>query len=300
MDATTGLGFGTRWRRRALLVAVIAALVVAVVLAIVQVFPRGGTLAAVPGDGGLPQGPLRITGIGYFQQRGDDPPVMCIGGVGESLPAHCTVTVPVTGLDWDQVPDANEHGETREGEAIVIGLWQDGVLAVESVAKAVHPDRPVGERFVQLCNRPSTGTDRPGMDRGPDLAALEALDGYQAGWVTHPAGRSGAGSPTVFNIATTGDPSEAARIARQSYGGPLCVGSIAGPTDRALRAATERLQEQRAALTILYSASGVTGRQNGLSVGVFIATDAVVARIHDVVGADIARWTTVDGQFRTL
>lgn len=245
---------------------------------------------------------VRITGTGLLQQRPDGPIVLCAGTAGVTQPASCGTTISVTGVSWRDVPGAALHAGITEGWATLTGTWGDDILRVDTVepaeAIALAPARRIPD---QLCVEPG-GTPPPdGHSSGPDPAMMESLPGYQGHWVTDGGTPSGGdGTVSVHNVAVRGNVPQAERLIRESFSGPLCVGTLPGATHAELTAAMARLTPQFAGLGLLSGTPSLAGGWAGLNLQVFVATPEVRAQIDDVLGPEVSRWTTVRGQFRVV
>lgn len=246
---------------------------------------------------------MRITGNAFVQQHPGQPAKLCVGAVGMSLPATCLGTVPVDGLDLTAAPwlPVTETG-VIEGSASVTGIWRDGTLLVETLAEPVL-EEPEPIDFPQLCSDPK-GDQAAGPFSATD-SSFEQVDGYQQLWITYPTSGPYAGQ-TLVNLATLGDQAAAEARIRRIWTGPLCLGSLPGPTSAVLRAAQQRVTEQLGAdrtgpeLLVLSVSAGLANGRNGLDIGVFLVTDEMTARMRETVGDDVWPWTSLTGQFRVV
>lgn len=248
----------------------------------------------------LPSQVRRIQGVGLLQQKPGQATVLCVGAIGASLPSACSMTIPVDGVDWATVPHASEHNGTKEASVQVTGRWDGTTLQVDGLA------RPGGDTtgpivFGPLCDNPSgtppTGTDVADQDAP---AGVESLPGFQAMWVTD------AGTVRqVWHVAVTQDVAGAESRIRRSFAGPLCVGTIPGPTAAELEAAAQRVMGVRDDPNVRLLSLGPGLRPgaepvNGLDVRVFLATDEVRRVLENAVGPDVAPWLVIEGQFAVI
>lgn len=283
-------------RRRILIIAVAVAAVVAVVVALVVW--RIGVRS-------YPSEPVRITGEGRLHQDGDGPIRLCVGSASALMPPPepCGQSVPITGVDWQQVPGVERYGAVTQASVTITGTWGDGVLAVDSVTVPT-PLEDVIPEWPPLCDNP-TGDRNADPYGSPDGVAMEALPGYQASWVTYPKEGPNAGR-VVYHLAVTRDTAAAAEVARRGYPGLLCVGTLPGPPLTVLTAAAEHLGAEVTRLNepglVLYgiSAGALIDGHVGLRVDTFVATAEKVARVKELVGPEVAPWVTVVGEFRII
>lgn len=245
---------------------------------------------------------VRITGTGLLQQRPDGPIVLCVGAVGDAEPATCGTTVAVTGVSWNAVPEVATHAGTTEGWATLTGVWSDGVLHVDTVEEPRSRTVLPAETFPQqLCLDPGGSTSVTAPGARPDPALLEQLPGFQGYWVTDGGTPSGGdGTVLVHNVAVRGNVDQARQQIRQSFDGPLCVGTIPGMTQAEAQEAMAKLTPQFADLGLLSGHPSLSGGWAGLDLEVFVVTPDVQQEINDILGPEMARWTTVRGQFRVV
>lgn len=293
--------------RRPVAGTIIAGAVVLVLIAVVVIVVAWRNSGVVAGPGApptrsYPAEPVRVSGQGMLNQKGDGPLQLCVGPIGASHPATCGRTVEFTGLTWQQVPWADRIGDVTQTMVTVTGTWRDGVLAVDSVTKPVLPSPgPPTPDLSGLCDNPSGDRDADPYEL--DGAAFEALPGYQALWVTYPKDGPNAGR-TVYHLAVTHDTAGATVAVRRSFRGLLCVGTIPGPPLKALMSASEKLTRDADAAgqrpLILTVSAGLADGRNGLVVTTVAATAQEVARVNELVGSDVAPWVTVVGEFRII
>lgn len=258
--------------------------------AVLLVAGCAGAPGEVPGSGSTPA-PGEGATYGTFTtilQEGDGEPELCLGGVMESLPPQCGGPV-VVGLDWEDVADRETASGTTWGTGWVVGTFDGETFTLtEPVASEApewaHPeeDDPAA-RFPPLCDDPYRGGDESfdasssaGMDAVNTLVATaEGLDGYATLYVSD--------GSTEFNvIISAGHDAEAAHAAlREVWPGWLCVVERDVPAQADATAAQDALVERMDELGVLGVGGG--GSDGMLDVQVIVASDDVVASIHEAV-----------------
>ncbi len=191
----------------------------------------------------------------------------------------CTVTLPVTGLTWDQVSWALP-GSSRSADAVVWGYFDGTTLHATTVTRqedtSISYSSPVptpAAPTVPLisCDRTLEGTL---MQLQPGLKA-EALAAY---WMDPDHSR--------LMVATTGDLDAAAVTVRKYWSGNACIGKVppTGPLSELL-AAAERLRGAKIAGVISASAADYPG--GVLEVDVVANVPGLRERVVEVVGTSV-------------
>lgn len=194
---------------------------------------------AVPAAEGL----VRTLGLVTILGKSDEPPMLCLGGVAESLPPQCDGP-ELQGFDWaDHRGGYDEASGVRWGEFAVTGRF-DGkrfeVTRVVEKADFVPPELDGGSRpdFSTRCPEPAGGWRVLDPDKTTQetveatFAAAERLPGYSYSWVDHsridpdlPPESPEANDPRllILNVRVTEDPDGAETALRETWGGALCV-----------------------------------------------------------------------------
>lgn len=250
-----------------------------------------GAPGTAPADGGTDDATEYGVQATVLQQ-GEDDPVLCLGGVMESFPPQCGGPT-VAGLDWDEVPDAQSASGTTWGTGWLVGTYDGETftltepVAAEPPAWAVPEQPGAEEMFPALCDDPYRGGDEsfdPDDEEGfaardALLLAAEGLDGYATSYVSD-------GSSAFNVVLASGHDAEAAHAAlREVWPGWLCVVERDVPTRADTAAAQEALHSEDAGVEVLGSGTGVDGV---LEVSVEVASDDVVAAVHEVVAPWLA------------
>lgn len=241
-----------------------------------------------------PTGPsVLVRGVGFLQQKPGDVTRLCLGGVTLAQPMECHAFVPTENVDWAQVGFATTTAGTKEAPALVEGRWDGRTLFVSSID--VPPTTPVATHAPAsdpkpLCDNPGGGSTS--SDDGPAGASL--LPGYQGEWIT-----TAADGATVWNVAVTHDAAAAERTLREHFTGPLCVGTVPGPSLTEAEAAVQRIKGLYADLDVhitnVLAHPGPEGVR--ITVDVFLAPDDVIAKIKQAAGADLEARLTITPQF---
>lgn len=163
---------------------------------------------------------------------GKSGPMLCLGGMLESLPPQCG-DVPVAGWDWADVEgEERAGGVTWGGDYHVVGTFdgQRFELTEPPGPPAPHLDPPDHFSSEPACDEPTGGwiTEGDGIDQsaaGRILGSLENHPEYAAGWITQlaPADDETDTGPVVLNAAFTGHVAGHEARLRERWPGSLCV-----------------------------------------------------------------------------
>jgi len=176
---------------------------------------------------------------------------LCVGGVADSLPPQCGGP-RLVGWDWaDHQGDFESRGGVRWGDFLVTGTFDGTSLTPTEVVPGDQVDPPApqddADRFATPCPEPEGGwrvldpakTTQASEDR--TFRAAERLEGYAYSWVdqsinpvwddwqdgtaTDSEAEQALDDPAllVINVKVTGDPADAERTLRETWGGSLCV-----------------------------------------------------------------------------
>lgn len=164
--------------------------------------------------------------------EGNDGPMLCLGGVAESMPPQCD-GVPLSGWDWSGTEGWQRRGGVRWGDYVVSGRFDGDRLDVTSAQPEmlVNPGIPAEDEPGTPCEEPDGGwqvadpelTTPENLDA--TLQAASALEGFAAVWLDERGGGAQVNDPTrvVLNVAVTGDRAAAEESLRDTWGGMLCV-----------------------------------------------------------------------------
>jgi hypothetical protein len=222
--------------------------------------PAASPTAALPADG-----PVRT--VTTVLDDGDGP-VMCLGGMADSLPPQCDGP-DVAGWDWGDHPEAESADGARWGEFVLVGDW-DGTTLTPSEARVAGPDDgPSLEdySFITSCEEPEGGWEvvdpatTNNAAKGAAQRVAEALPDYGLVWGDQSINpywqeledlQDSGGMPsleaqqamndpalTILNVGVTDDLARAEAAVREVWGGPLCVYRLANTFERLREVATE-------------------------------------------------------------
>jgi hypothetical protein len=210
------------------------------------------------------EGPITYQGVVTVIDTGDSP-VICAGGVAESLPPQCG-GIPLDGLDWAQVPWAEFAGGVTWAEMAVTVRHLE--KRFELVGTPAEPDtlpEPPPVDFTPPCQPPPGGwvwTDDPRAT--PEhmqeaIAYAESQPDRSAVWVyslmDDPMEADETGRQEYVLVALfTGDVETHEAELRSLWGGPLCVAQ--GTTDSSDLTA---IQEELTDLLLEGEVPGVVG-----------------------------------------
>lgn len=226
--------------------------------------PAASPTAALPAAG-----PVRT--VTTVLDDGDGP-VMCLGGMADSLPPQCDGPA-VGGWDWDEHPDAESAGGSRWGEFVLVGAWDGTTFTPSEVRAATQDDYPVTDDlpFRTSCEEPAGGwvpvdpATTTGAARTRASRVAEALPDYGMTWGDQSINprwedaqqlmdgtfegtslelEQAMNDPayTILNVGVTDDLARAEAAVREVWGGPLCVYEVANTFAR-LRQVAEELQD---------------------------------------------------------
>jgi len=211
----------------------------------------------------------------------------------DSLPPQCQ-GVPVTGLDWADVPWAESAGDTTWAAAWLVGTFDGETFTLTRPPAEPEPAEAIDEDpFATPCPEPAGGW----VVTDPALATEEAFEAalmyaeaeadYSALWIDYlvdPSEGMDLGPATfVLNVQFTGDLAGHGAALRAMYGGPLCVTQGVRPQAQ-LEALLPEVQavlaspEARAAGVFgPVSFYNLDGRTGAIEVQVFLATEGAQA-----------------------
>lgn len=142
-------------------------------------------------------------------------PMLCLGGVAESLPPQCG-DVPISNWNWDDVDDKESMSGTTWGEYDVVGTYDGATFTLTERPRPATRPSPSPFVFRPGCDSPKRGND-PSRDTDADRQAAARLARRAEDF----AGLWRAGQ--VLNVAFTGDIERHERELRSVWGGLLCV-----------------------------------------------------------------------------
>lgn len=143
--------------------------------------------------------------------------------------------VAVTGLTWEDIAWANTVDGVRWAAAAVTGTFSGTGFAATRALAPSDPEAASLPTFPQLpaypdslCTDPESG--KGSGDANDVLVANQSLTGFLGWWMSP--------EPHVLNVAFAADQVEAGRkVALATFDGPVCVGTIPGPSYQAIEAA---------------------------------------------------------------
>lgn len=167
--------------------------------------------------------------------QGDGAPVLCLGGVRESLPPQCDGPVLV-GWDWSEYPGTYEEASgVRWGEYQVFGHFDGEKFTVKDASVTVKYPEAMASYASRRppCPAPDGGwrpIDESKATSDSLSAALETaaqLPGYAEAWWSPERnlalGTGDAAEVDVLSVRVTEDLEGAESELRKTWGGALCV-----------------------------------------------------------------------------
>jgi len=218
----------------------------------------------------------RVASGAMLLQVDGGPLRLCAGAMTAMWPPQCDGKA-VAGVSWDMIPWKERAVTTTWAYVDVVGVlsgtgWSSP-LAVEQIgpsgsfvvtSDSLPPDLTMP---AMACLRTS---DRGGLTIKPN--GIETVSGYQADWI----------NGTGLHLATVANPAAVETEVRAlGYQGPLCIGSLLGPSYAELVAAEQPV----AWLDGLMSISIAVTSTLHMEAGVVASTPAVVDQIQTLVRA---------------
>lgn len=213
---------------------------------------------------------------------------LCLGGIMESLPPQCDGPA-ITNWSWDEAADEESRSGTTWGTYRVTGTY-DG----ESFSLTEPPGPPVMDDeddtdFTAPCDEPEGGWVAPDPsktsdgDRTETMKAARREPDYAELWIDYlddPTTEEEAiGAAYILVMAFTGDLERHETVARETWGGPLCLVQHER-TFKGLRAIQDELGDF--GFETLWSSIDVMS--NTVDVGVVVATHQMLADLEERYG----------------
>lgn len=214
--------------------------VIAVAVAF-AVFAAGGWLGWValgPDRGIRPNVGNDVTATTRYQTDSmvlDDPgrpPVLCLGGVADSLPPQCD-GIPIADWDWEAVDGEQSAAGSTWGEFHVVGTYDGETFTLLEAGPPRPAEQVEGDPVDTPCAEPEGGWSSPDPSKATDAHLRELMNavedepdfaGFWIDYVVEPVGE-GSSEPgnVIANVAFTGGVERHTERIRQLWGGPLCV-----------------------------------------------------------------------------
>jgi hypothetical protein len=238
------------------------------------------------------------TGLVLERTKGPaaQPPMLCLGGVLESLPPQCG-TLPITNWDWDRVEGEQRMNGVTWGDFHVVGTYDGESFTVLQVGPPQPEPSDPADAIEIPCPEPDGGwvaTDPGRAGDADEQAALHYTDAQpdSAGtWVKHtepnPSDLNHGPNDVVLNAAFTGDIERHRRELSQLWGGPLCVVQYER-TQAELHHIQKELTERGSdefGFTVLFASTDIV--RNRVEIGVVVADDATRAAVDARYGEGV-------------
>lgn len=225
-------------------------------------------------------------------QAKDSDPVLCLGGVLDSLPPQCG-GIPLKEWDWDAVSGEESAGGATWGHFEVTGLYDGDVFTV----RAAGPPRweeEADDPIEAACPEPEAGWERPNEallseeDYQRAIRAARRESDFSGAWIDYIDEPTEFTDPQdiILSLAFTGDLDRHEVEAREVWGGPLCVTKF-DHTYRDLRRIQNEMGEvaRGFGLEILYTD---TNEYRGtVGIGVVVIDEATRAEIDERYGPGV-------------
>lgn len=252
-----------------------------------------GSGGGTPGDPS-PDEPVTYETNGFVLDDGSGP-VLCVGGVMESLPPQCD-GIPLIGWDWDAVDGEEAAQGASWGSFTVTGTYDGTTFTVEGAGSPQpYPDRgSIGTPCPEPAGGWTSAEASPDLANATDddmLVMMHAAEdepdfaGFWIDYVEEPVGEDVVEPGGIIaNVAFTGDLDRHVAQIRQMWGGPLCMVEFER-TYHELR----RIQDGFAAdignelgLQTTWSSGDVT--RNRVEIGVVVATEEARRAVDERYG----------------
>lgn len=233
----------------------------------------------------------RYQGDVFVLDEPDREPVMCLGGVAESLPPQCA-GIPIVGWDWSAVEGEETASNTTWGSFHVVGTYDGESFTVQEVG-VYQPPTSDSIDFTPPCPEPAGGwavMDPARVSEADLQAVMLAAEGEpdSAGfWIDYLDERSETTRPerVIAIAAFTGDLERHETELREEWGGALCVTEL-----ERTQAELQRIQRELGGgvgeslgLQTTWSQGNVV--DNRVEVGVVVADAQAVAAVEERYGA---------------
>jgi len=240
--------------------------------------------AVSPSGTGAPPAEQRYEVTATVLQRGDGPPMLCLGGIALSLPPQCG-TMPITNWDWSRVEGERHVADVTWGEFHEVGTYDGSSFTLLDVGPPQPQPNDPGDAIMIPCAEPDggwTAADPSRTSRSDLMAAghAAAAEPDSAGWWIKylvPPTENGLTGPNdlVMNAAFTGDVERHRQDLSRLWGGPLCVVRY-DRTESDLRGIQRELTNtgpDEYGFTLLFSESDIV--RNRVEIGVVVADDSL-------------------------
>lgn len=239
-------------------------------------------------------------GGGLVLDEGDGP-VLCVGGVNDSLPPQCGGP-KIQGWDWAGL-QYDRAGSVRWGEFTLRGTYQKGVFTLRGKPAPFIPyESPAGYDTMGVpCEEPEGGWPMPDPELTSSenlqaaISAAEAQPDSAGAWIdylvepTDESEMEAEGTNIVLTLAFTGDAERRESETRENWGGALCIW-IHERTQRELGEIQSALGDpwiKEMGIETTWSDRDVT--TGIVSVGVIVSTPAFEAELARRYGAGVVK-----------
>ena len=247
------------------------------------------TSSAIPAAGG--EAPEKYEVTTTVLESKDQPPMLCLGGVLDSLPPQCG-DIPVTNWNWDEVEGEERRSGTTWGDYHVVGTFDGKRFMLTQ--KPGPPDWDTsGEDYEDIgtpCPEPEGGWQQDGSStsdpdfqaahrlaqRAPDVSGvwIDYIEEYDPTSDVDPKG-------IILTAAFTGDLERHERELREVWDGALCVWQH----ERSLAELEEIRDELHANdLGLQILSSGIDVVDNVVEISVVVIDEATRDEIDDRYG----------------
>jgi hypothetical protein len=234
-----------------------------------------------PSPAGTPAGDVRYEANATVLQDGEEPPMLCLGGILLSLPPQCG-TIPITNWNWDAVPGEERLSGVRWDDYHVVGTYDGHSFTLSETPGPFEDPPPEPENLIRTpCEEPAGGWPVPDpsktgdADRRRAIDAAEAEPDFAGAWVD--------GTPTELTLAFTGDLDRHEVEARRDWGGPLCLWEFERTFDE-LRRIQRDLEATSRELGLRLLSTSDAVYNNQVELGVVLADDDALREIEERYG----------------
>lgn len=212
-------------------------------------------------------------------------PMLCLGGVLESLPPQCGGPV-ITNWTWSAVADEESASGTTWGEYHVIGAFDGERFTLTDPPGPFRSSPAPTNQFASPCQKPPDGWTIPDRSKADGESQTKAIDharsqpDFAGVWL----------DGTVLNVKFTGDLQRHEREIRTFWGGALCV-SKGERTMHELRAIQTELTGNAATYDLEMLSAGVDEIANVVTLDVVVVHPDTQQRLDDRYGKGLVRVT---------
>lgn len=246
---------------------------------------------------GNASGMYRATGT--VLEEGGATPVLCLGGVNESLPPQCS-GIPIKGWDWNAVDDEESAAATTWGSYVLTGSYDGETVILATVRPASEESAAHEDPIESACSTPPGGWSVSDPDRTSEpalqsaIASARAEPDHAGAWIAYieePTEERVEPQNIILNLAFTGEIEAHKADIRQIWGGPLCVVAFEHTLKELRRIQDEIGEIAGAEFDLELLSTSMNEYRNVVEIGVVVIDPATRERIDTRYGEGVVEVT---------